>query len=99
MIARMYRIVDVLDVKQKEYLSGLRGQAKIVAAELLADRTPRLATEINAKCEKHFVTRQDPLRVTLYYVIIFKKRGIVVTSEPKNELLSILESDGSNDEE
>ena len=61
----------------KKYVSNLKGQAKIVFEEMKNDATPRLATAINEKTEKLLKTRQDTLRVTLYYIIVFKGKGIV----------------------
>lgn len=58
----------------------LRGQALQVWTELNADVTPRLATDIDAKVGPLFKTRQDTLRVTLYYILVFKKSGHVVAS-------------------
>jgi len=63
-------------------VSKLKGQAKIVMDELLRDSTPRLATEVDAVTGKLFKTRQDTLRVTLYYIIVFKGKGLVTAFEP-----------------
>ena len=60
----------------------LRGQALQVWTELQADTTPRLATAIDANVGPLYKTRQDTLRVTLYYLLVFKKQGIVTSSEP-----------------
>lgn len=67
------------------------GQAKRVLVELQRDRTPRLATEIAdaiamsegkpGEMNGPFITRQTQLRVTLYYLLVFKKAGAVVASE------------------
>ena len=56
------------------------GQAQRVLQELRRDRTPRLAEDIDAAIQKSDTphkTRQDSLRVTLYYLLVFKKQGIV----------------------
>lgn len=63
----------------------VRGQAAQVLAELQRDTTPRLASDIDeaiAKSDNPFKTRQDTLRVTLYYLIIFSNRGWVVKTKP-----------------
>jgi hypothetical protein len=78
----MYSLVSELSVENAKYVSGLKGQAKIVYDELARVRTPRLAEDINKETRKKLVTRQDYLRVTLYYIIVFKGRGIVVAHEP-----------------
>ena len=85
MTSRMYSLATDLTKDQKQYVSGLRGQAKIVYDELARVRAPRLAEDINKETRKHLVTRQDYLRVTLYYIIVFKGRGIVVAQEPTRE--------------
>lgn len=82
MTARMYSLATNLSPENKKYVGGLRGQAKIVYEELVRDRTPRLAEAINKVTGPKFVTKQDTLRVTLYYIIVFKGRGIVVAHEP-----------------
>jgi hypothetical protein len=74
--------VSDLSVENKKYVSGLKGQAKIVYDELARVPAPRLAEDINKETRKKLVTRQDYLRVTLYYIIVFKGRGIVVAHEP-----------------
>lgn len=62
--------------------TALRGQAARVFAEMSA--TPELATVINERIVKSatpFVTRQDPYRVTLYYILVFKSAGLVAAHE------------------
>jgi len=59
----------------------LRGQALIVWNELASDLTPRLATDIDKKCGPLFKTVQDTYRVTLYYILVFKKAGLVLGRE------------------
>jgi hypothetical protein len=67
------------------------GQARRVLAELQRVREPRLATDIDEAIAKStgkagglngpHITRQDSLRVTLYYLLVFKKAGAVVATE------------------
>jgi hypothetical protein len=65
----------------------VRGQAKVILDVLRANTEPRLAADINADVEATGLlkTRQDTLRVTLYYILVFKKRGMVAASEPALE--------------
>lgn len=65
------------DAKAKKYIAELKGQARIVFDELKNDTTPRLASEILEKCGEKIRTRQDVLRVVLYYIIVFKGKGFV----------------------
>jgi hypothetical protein len=62
------------------------GQAARVLLELRANREPRLAEDIDlaiATSDTPHKTRQDSLRVTLYYLLVFKKVGIVeATPQP-----------------
>lgn len=62
-----------------------RGQALIVLNELRANTDPRLAVAIDEAIQKNggFKTRQDSLRVTLYYLIVFAKRGWVLKDKPQ----------------
>lgn len=85
MTARLYSLASNLTPENKKYVAGLRGQAKIVYEELDRVRTPRLAEDINKETAKRLVTKQDFLRVTLYYIIVFKGRGIVVAHEATRE--------------
>ena len=64
---------------------NVRGQAAQVLAELRADTEPRLAVDIDARiaATNPFKTRQDTLRVTLYYLIVFAKRGWVIKDKPQ----------------
>jgi hypothetical protein len=57
-----------------------KGQAAIVFSELRKNREPRLAQEI---CDSIAIlpTRQDKLRVVLYYILVFKKAGFVSAVE------------------
>lgn len=70
--AKLYSMVE--NAKPARELTG---QAKQVWEELQVDTTPRLATDIDAQVGPKFKTRQDTLRVTLYYLLVFKKQGIV----------------------
>lgn len=54
-------------------------QAKVVWDAL--DATPRLATDVDKTSGPQFKTRQDTLRVTLYYILVFKKAGLVTAHE------------------
>ncbi len=75
----MYRINSAA-VSVSE-MAKLKGQAKIVMDELLRDETPRFASQINTETEKCLKTRQDTLRVTLYYIIVFKSKGWIHTTD------------------
>lgn len=78
MTARHY--VLNADVK----IPALKGQAKIVMDALveLRDQGPLAAVKINETSGPKFKTRQDTLRVTLYYIVIFKGQGLVRAVEP-----------------
>lgn len=59
-----------------------KGQAARVWEELRDE--PELATAVNERIEKSdnpFKTRQDSYRVTLYYILVFKKQGLVAAHE------------------
>jgi len=75
MVARKYALVAEFK------MPVLSGQAKIVMTALMADRTPRLATDITATVGEDLVTRQDRHRVVLYYILVFKSKGIVSAFE------------------
>jgi hypothetical protein len=95
--ARLYAL-DVTAVKNgvaRSYILNLKGQAKIVFDALVENTKPRLASEIDDITSKKFVTRQDTLRVTLYYLIIFKGKKIVcafenVEKEPENAFAGMI---------
>lgn len=77
--ARMYSInAAAVSVSER---AKLKGQAKIVMDELLRDETPRFASQINTETEKCLKTKQDTLRVTLYYIIVFKSKGWIHTKD------------------
>jgi hypothetical protein len=66
-------------------VAKLTGQAARVYAELIANPVPRTGPEVNAAIESSatpFKTRQDSLRVTLYYLVVFKGQGIVTATRP-----------------
>jgi hypothetical protein len=75
-------VPDAIPADQK-----VRGQAKQVLTELERDMTPRLATDIDREIADRdpFKTRQDTLRVTLYYLIVFSNRGWVKKVRPVAE--------------
>lgn len=100
MTARMYSLVSELSDVQQKYVAGLKGQAKIVYDELVANRTPRLGEDINKVTGPLFTTRQDTLRVTLYYIIVFKGKGIVRATEqtrtaPASAFAELFDTDGN----
>ena len=59
----------------------------MVFNEINAIREPKLAKDITQSIvdQKILVTGQDPLRVVLYYLIIFKGKGIVRAIENDDE--------------
>jgi hypothetical protein len=84
--ARRYELIA-------EPTKAVRGQAAVVLEALREVKgTPKLATEINELVVKsgNLKTRQDTLRVTLYYIIVFKGRGLVRATE--QELVEAPES-------
>lgn len=84
--ARLYsKKSEELSTSQKKYVANLKGQAKIVFDELAADTTPRLATDVEKACGSKIQTRQDTLRVVLYYIIVFKSKGLITAVEPGDE--------------
>jgi hypothetical protein len=85
MTARHYRLVANLNEKQNLYVAGLKGQARVVMNELANNKEPRLGVDIDKECGPKFVTKQDTLRVTLYYIIIFKNKGVVEAVETRTD--------------
>lgn len=91
MKSRMYSLVSGSRLKSKP-----SGQAARVLAELQRVREPRLAVEIDSAIASStgkpgslrgpHVTRQDSLRVTLYYLLVFKKAGVVAATEAAAEV-------------
>jgi hypothetical protein len=64
----------------REPKKELRGQAAIVLDVLKAQNgEPRLISDLTAAVNEtgRLKTRQDPERVTGYYVVVFKTRGMV----------------------
>ena len=61
---------------------SLSGQAKVVF-DLLREHEGEKKTgkEWAELANGKFATRQDPYRVVLYYIIIFKGQGLIVTDE------------------
>ncbi len=86
--ARLYALdskrIANADGKTKTYIAGLKGQAKIVFDAMRDNPKPRLAVEIDKDCTA-IVTRQDRFRVTLYYILVFKSKGIVKAYLPDVE--------------
>lgn len=91
MKSRMYSLKSGAKLKSRP-----SGQALRVLAELRRVREPRLAVDIDAAIAKStgkagaidgpHNTRQDSLRVTLYYLLVFKKAGAVVATEQPVEV-------------
>lgn len=79
MRARLYNLVEGKKPRREP-----SGQALRVLQELRADTEPRTAQAIDeaiAKSDSPHKTRQDSLRVTLYYILVFKKQGLVQATE------------------
>ena len=78
MIARKYALKSNVNSK----LVPVKGQAKVVYDALKLDTSPALAATI---CDRVNVddlrTRQDKLRVVLYYILVMKKQGLVESFE------------------
>lgn len=87
--ARLYslnmEVVKNATGKTKSYVANLKGQAKIVFDEMRENQKPRLAVEIEKACGHKIQTRQDVFRVVLYYILVFKSKGIISTFEPDVE--------------
>lgn len=64
----------------KKRVMNLSGQARLVFEELRKNRNPRLAQEITDAIGNKMVTVQDPNRVTVYYLMMFEKMGIIKTT-------------------
>lgn len=89
MVARLYSlnfdgIKNLKDGKTKSYLSNMKGQARIVFDDMRDNPTARLATDITKSCGSKIQTRQDVFRVVLYYILVFKSKGLVKATEPEN---------------
>jgi transketolase C-terminal domain/subunit len=64
---------------EKQFDKELRGQAALVAASLDAHEDGADLAQITADIvELGLVTRQEPQRIALYYLAIFKKQGFIV---------------------
>ena len=85
--ARLYSLnTEVIAAgKAKKYVAELKGQAKIVYDDLRSVPEPRLAVDVEKSCGHRIVTRQDPFRVVLYYILVFKSKGIITVTEPAAE--------------
>lgn len=66
--------------KGKKYISSLKGQAKTIFNFLLTEKNPELAQDLTNRCPD-FETRQSKYRVVLYYILIFKSKGLISTFE------------------
>jgi hypothetical protein len=88
--ARLYALnrkatFETTDGKTKKYISNLKGQAKVIFDDLKNNPAPRLAKEVLKSCEGKFETTQDPFRVVLYYILVFKSRGFISVFDPDVE--------------
>lgn len=72
-------------VSNAKFEKPLGPQAKIVWDALTT--TPQLATDVNNVSGPKFATRQDTLRVTLYYILTFKKQGLVAAFAPTENVV------------
>ena len=77
MTARMYVASNVTP-------AGLKGQAAEVWSGLqeCKEQGPMFAADINKIVGPRLKTKQDTLRVTLYYIVIFKGKGWVTAVDP-----------------
>lgn len=89
--ARLYSINS--EVIPQSEMAKLKGQAKIVMDVLLENKTPRLATAITEDTTPRLKTRQDFLRVTLYYIIVFKSKGWIHVKENKTQSEEVTQSE------
>jgi hypothetical protein len=80
--ARLYSL-NTTAKNLDSYCQKLTGQAKIVMSALKEDTTPRLAVQIEDTIKDVLKTRQSTLRVTLYYIIVFKSKGLIHVHENK----------------
>jgi hypothetical protein len=76
--ARLYSLVPGAAPK-----TPLKGQSAVVFDVLSEQTEPMLASDLTEKVLEtgRLKTRQDALRVVLYYLIVFKGRGLVAASE------------------
>jgi len=61
-----------------------KGQAAVIMDVLLRQNgEPKLAADLakQVEAEGNLKTKQDILRVTLYYIIVFKNKGLIATCE------------------
>jgi hypothetical protein len=76
--ARLYARNEVPAKKE------IKGQAAVIMDVLLRQNgEPKLAADLakQVEAEGNLKTRQDVLRVTLYYIIVFKGMGLIATCE------------------
>lgn len=69
--------------RDKSVVAKLTGQAGQVYHAMVELNRPVTGVEVDehiAKSDNPFVTRQDTLRVTLYYLVVFKSKGLVTGS-------------------
>lgn len=59
---------------------AMRGQAALVYEALSADG--QTVEQITEKILANLVTRQDPMRISAYYLCVFKKQGLVTAVRP-----------------
>lgn len=83
MIARMYQLNAQLNDAQQKKVAAYKGQCKVVYEIMRNIDRPLLATHINERVVEsgRLHTKQDTLRVTLYYIIVMKGAGIVTAHE------------------
>jgi hypothetical protein len=84
-IAKMYQIETPVVEARPKFMAGLKGQAKVVMDGLMAEEGPVLAKDLAEKLTFPG-SKQDPYRVTLYYIIVFKGKGLVRAVEPEVEV-------------
>lgn len=76
-----------LNEQTRPIVSKLMGQASTVWNALVQLDRPVTGIEVNDYIEENtpYVSRkQDPLRITLYYLVIFKSKGLVTAERPKS---------------
>ncbi len=76
------------------------GQAEVIFKEMTENKDLSLTgTEWTARLNGKFATRQDPYRVVLYYLIIFRKNGLVNAVEQVAPIETEAQSVGDRDEQ
>lgn len=91
MLARKYALTG------KAPKATPKGQAKVVFDNMTGQ--PELATTITDRVVKggELKTRQDPYRVTLYYILVFKKAGVVRAVEQETEVVEATVADAAEE--